>query len=333
MNLFCLEQETETSLLAKALSKDGFPFEVTDTREELLWKYLGTVHEQLPTTEQELLADPVFEVLYLTAREELEVMLGAKSIYLGEEVNRILLLLVINYTNNECMKSLNYFAAHAPPEAIAAFLSWEGMTYAVARALYARYPGERTEELVLTLEVYGFEAVLDQAIPTDVLQKLFDLSLLPERAVLRRTCRRLAEHKAPPDSLFAPPLVSLFAPNMPFKVMRLLAVDSAFLRVIQHSEESVVYLQNKIPTLVRFCLLVKLLIADDHPKAERLLFPFAKYYAEQHEGKQYEDRKRKYIAYKLNELKDILLRAEGLKPTPTLLRCLGWVDNVLCTYN
>lgn len=340
MSLFNVESETVSNLISKALGSSSFSFEVTDTREMLLWKYLAIISKQLSTDEQKLIDDPVFEVLYLTSRVDLEEILNEKGIYMDENVSRVLLVVIINYINNDCEASLDYFASNAPPDAMASLLSWEGMIYELVQDLFTKYQGERTEELILILEAYGFEGVLDQVVPTDVLEKVFDLCLLPEKAALRSTCHVLANRKSQLDPIFnGTGHFSLFSPDLSPNILRVLAIDSQFLRMLQYSEESHGYLQNKIPTLARFPALVKQLIVDDHPKAERMLLLFVKYYTMQHacttenDGRpvrtNYKEKEWRFISWKLHDLKNVLSRADGLKSTPTLLRCIAYVDGIL----
>lgn len=317
-DLFSLEQETEATLITKALGKDGFAFAITDTRETLLWNYLELVRGQLPLDDQALLDDPVIEVLYLLGREQLEEILQEKGIYLPEETSRILLLVVINYINNDCERSFRYFASNAASGAVASFLSWEGMTYATARDLFRWYQGERTEEILLVLETYGLERVLDQILPNDVLKNIFDWSLLEERIALRRTCRALVTYQAAVHPMFSGSFHSLFEP-MALKLMRNLGVDAYFLSELRNGR-----LDTLAQRMCRFHLLVKLLIADQDPRAETLLPDFVKEYINFQRSKYRgaSDKKRDLAKYGMSQLEDILRRSEGLKSTPTLVRCL-----------
>lgn len=336
--LLDLEAETEASLRYKALTRNDFPFHINDTRETLLFNYLQTLLPLFLDEDMQLLEDPVFELLYLSPRSECERILAEKGIYPDESVNRVILIVLINYINNDCEKSFAFFGRHASPDAFCCLLGWDEMTYDKVSDFYFSYEGERSDGLMLTLEAYGYESVLEQRLTDDLIYSIFQLCLIPERLALRSTCAKLALHKSAPHSYWdGYPRVDVFSDTLSDTFYTDVGMQRHFAPELAHPTAA--YSFTVISENKRLPELVRQLILSPNPGAGHVLWLILKSNAERFgldENGEYTIQETKHlrvytIRLNLRRIHTHLLHAEGLLPLATLRKCFEVIDPIVRT--
>lgn len=182
-----VERMTAQEIIRRALLLKDFDISITDTEEMLQLKYINFHYATL--NEKDFLDEfGVFSSYWLKSRETLKYELEEQCLFFPDATKLELIKLSIFVSGDDRVtKYLDL--AH---DTFLSLLSWQGMTNRLIQEIYNNYHGERTEELILTLESFGFEFVLNQKLVNDILYKIYLFSERKERITIRCTCKYLS---------------------------------------------------------------------------------------------------------------------------------------------
>lgn len=168
MKISTLEYYTQEDLIKLFLRDDKLRFSVNDSYEMLNLKYIHYVYQCLEKQDQELLDNfPEFDSWWVKPLEEITEFIESKDLYV--ETSKFLSVLLAIFVDNDKITSI--LARNMTSDVFCSLIGWQHIKN--VDQLYNEYTGEITEELMLTLEGFGFDYLLIQKLPMTILYNIF----------------------------------------------------------------------------------------------------------------------------------------------------------------
>lgn len=201
-----LEAMPTKEIIRQGLQAKDFAWSIHDNEQILRLKYIYSEHDKLYKADKALVSNfAELSNYYTRTNKELLLLLEEEGLYFDQEESHILLVAICGFVFCASKTCLEYLGCKnwkreplLSPENFCVLLGWQGLTYQWATMLYESYQGPRTEEILLTMEGLGFDQLLHQKLPDDILYFILCKTKTVEaRWALRDTCRFLHRCKLP----------------------------------------------------------------------------------------------------------------------------------------